>query len=128
MAETKAATQRTADPSNTSYFSQIKGGLLYAQNQPMNAIFSPLAMIRKMKYETFDPDIWNIGRSLPSGLAAIGASLLSSAVVIPGMDTVWYSGPIGRVIGDIGFEVAMAVTALAYYPLRQLEIRWLGHL
>lgn len=42
------------------------------------------------------------------------------------MDQVWYKGPIARKSGDIGFEVAMVVTALCYVPLRHLERRWRG--
>ena len=42
------------------------------------------------------------------------------------MNQVLYAGPIARKIGDIGFEVAMAVTALLYFPLRHLELRWRG--
>ena len=63
---------------------------------------------------------------LPLGAAALGASALSFAVVIPSMSQVWYTGPIARTTGDIGFEVAMTVTALLYIPLRQLEKRWKG--
>jgi hypothetical protein len=40
----------------------------------------------------------------------------------------WYTGPIARKTGDIGFEVAFVVTAVSYLPLRWLEIRWRGHL
>ena len=42
------------------------------------------------------------------------------------MSQVWYTGPIARKTGDIGFEVAMAATALFYIPLRHVEKRWRG--
>jgi hypothetical protein len=42
------------------------------------------------------------------------------------MNQVLYMGPIARKIGDIGFEVAIVVTALLYVPLRHLEKRWRG--
>lgn len=87
-----------------------------------------LVVFRKMDYASYDPKIWNKGRSLPTGLAAVGASLVSLALVIPGLDVAWYSGPIGQRIGDIGFESAFVVTGLAYYPLRKLEIKWRGRL
>jgi hypothetical protein len=51
---------------------------------------------------------------------------LSLALVIPSMNQVLYTGPIARKTGDIGFEVAMVVTALLYVPLRHLEKRWRG--
>ena len=90
-------------------------------------IIEELVVFRGMDYSSYDPDIWNKGRRLPTGLAAIGASLVSLALVVPGLDTAWYSGPIGRRIGDIGFESAFIVSAIAYYPLRKLEIKWMGH-
>ncbi|KAF7550037.1 hypothetical protein G7046_g8145 [Stylonectria norvegica] len=77
-----------------------------------------LVVFRKMDYSSYDQGIWNNSRRLPTGLAAIGAAFISLALVVPGMDTTWYTGPIGRRIGDIGFEAAFAVTAMAYYPLR----------
>jgi hypothetical protein len=42
------------------------------------------------------------------------------------MSQVWYTGPIARKTGDIGFEVGMVATALLYIPLRHLEKRWRG--
>jgi hypothetical protein len=51
---------------------------------------------------------------------------LSFALVIPSMDQVLYTGLIARKTGDIGFEVAMVVTALLYVPLRHLEKHWRG--
>ncbi|KAH7160797.1 permease for cytosine/purines, uracil, thiamine, allantoin-domain-containing protein [Dactylonectria macrodidyma] len=91
-------------------------------------VIEELVVFRKMDYTTFDPRIWNKWRRLPPGFAAIGASLVSLVVVIPSMNTTWYTGPIGEHIGDVGFEVAFVVTALAYYPLRSLEIKWSGRI
>lgn len=51
---------------------------------------------------------------------------MSFALVIPSMSQVWYTGPIARKTGDIGFEVAMVVTTLIYVPLRHLEKYWRG--
>jgi hypothetical protein len=42
------------------------------------------------------------------------------------MSQVWYTGPIARTTGDIGFEMAVSVTTLLYIPLRRLEKRWRG--
>lgn len=87
-----------------------------------------LLVFRRMDFSTYDHAIWNVGRKLPSGLAAIGASVISFALVIPGMAEVWYTGPIAKTTGDIGFELAFVATALLYVPLRWLEIRIRGHL
>ena len=82
---------------------------------------------RKGNFALYDLRSWNVPSQLPLGAAALGACTLSFAVVIPSMSQVWYTGPIARKTGDIGFEVAMAVTALVYIPLRHFEKRWRGH-
>ncbi|KAK4126144.1 hypothetical protein N657DRAFT_567802 [Parathielavia appendiculata] len=87
-----------------------------------------LLVFRRMDYSTYDHGIWNVGEKLPSGLAAIGASLVSLALVVPGMAAPWYTGLIAKTTGDIGFEMAFVVTAISYMPFRWLEIRWRGHL
>lgn len=85
-----------------------------------------LLIFRKMDYSTFDHAIWNDGRQLPPGIAAMGASLVSLGVVVPGMAEPWYTGPIAKITGDIGFETAFMLTAICYLPFRWLEIRWRG--
>lgn len=75
----------------------------------------------------YDEKSWNVPARLPTGVAAIAAGLSCFAVVIPSMDQVWFVGPIARSTpGDIGFEVAFAVTAILYFPFRWLEIQWRG--
>uniref|UniRef100_A0A0D2XX54 Purine-cytosine permease n=1 Tax=Fusarium oxysporum (strain Fo5176) TaxID=660025 RepID=A0A0D2XX54_FUSOF len=90
-------------------------------------IIEELIVFRNMDYHSYDPAIWNQVRRLPTGLAAIGASLVSIGLVVPSMDTPWFTGPIGERIGDLGFESAFVVTGIAYYPLRTLEVRLMGH-
>ena len=87
-----------------------------------------LILIRRMDYSTYDIASWNVRNKLPAGLAAIGASIISFALIVPGMDEAWYVGPIAKHTGDIGFEAAFIVTAIFYWPLRRLEIKWQGHL
>lgn len=87
-----------------------------------------LVVFRRMDYSTFDHGIWNVGRKLPPGIAAIGASVVSMGLVVPGMAAPWYTGPIAETTGDIGFEMAFVVTAISYIPFRWLEIRLSGHL
>jgi NCS1 nucleoside transporter family len=70
---------------------------------------------------TKDGEAWDDPRQLPPGFAAMGAALLCLGLVVPGMAQIWYTGPIGETTGDIGFEVAFAVSAAAYVPLRGLE-------
>ncbi|KAK3688586.1 permease for cytosine/purines, uracil, thiamine, allantoin-domain-containing protein [Podospora appendiculata] len=91
-------------------------------------LIEELVVFRKMDYSSYDHAIWNVGRKLPPGIAALGASLVSMALVVPGMAEPWYTGPIAKTTGDIGFEMAFLVTALAYLPFRWAEIKLKGHL
>jgi len=91
-------------------------------------LIEELVVFRRLDYSTYDHGIWNVGRKLPTGLAAIGASILSFGLIVPGMAEVWYTGPIAETTGDIGFELAFVVTAILYLPLRWLEIKVRGHL
>ncbi|KAK3379953.1 permease for cytosine/purines, uracil, thiamine, allantoin-domain-containing protein [Lasiosphaeria ovina] len=91
-------------------------------------IIMEMVVFRRMDFTTYDHAIWNVAHKLPPGVAALGASLVSMALVVPGMAEPWYTGPIAETTGDIGFEMAIAVTALFYLPFRWLEITWRGHL
>jgi len=83
---------------------------------------------RKGDASTYDHAIWNDGRKLPPGIAAISTGILTFGIIIPCMNTTWFVGPIGKITGDIGFEVAVAMAAILYIPLRTAEIRICGHL
>lgn len=83
-------------------------------------------VFRGGKYHSYDHDSWNVASRLPLGIAALMASALSFALVIPSMSQVWFEGPIAKAAGDIGFEMAFVVTAVLYIPLRYLERRFSG--
>lgn len=70
---------------------------------------------------------WDSWRLLPTGIAALGASLCSLALVIPSMGKTWYTGPIAKYTGDIGIEMAIVVTGILYLPFRILEKKIRGH-
>ncbi len=91
-------------------------------------LMTELIVFRRMDYSTFDHAIWNVGRKLPPGIAAIAASLCSFGLVVPCMDATWFTGPIAKKSGDLGFEMAFVVTMLCYLPFRWLEIRLRGRL
>ncbi|GJC94104.1 NCS1 nucleoside transporter [Colletotrichum higginsianum] len=91
-------------------------------------IIEELVLFRRMDYDSYDHAAWNIARMLPSGLAAIGASVLSFGLTIPGMDQAWFTGPIARTTGDIGFISAFVLTAIFYAPFRWLEVRKRGRI
>ncbi|KAG6334992.1 hypothetical protein ID866_4093 [Astraeus odoratus] len=79
---------------------------------------------RKGDFNSYDHSIWNVPRRLPWGAAALGAAVLSFALIIPCMNQVWFQGPIGVITGDIGFEVAFPLAAILYFPLRKLELKY----
>ena len=81
---------------------------------------------RKGKFALYDIQSWNVPSQLPLGAAALVASLSGFALATTSMNQVWYTGPIARKIGDIGFGVAIAVASLCYIPLRHLEKRRSG--
>ncbi|KAF8908581.1 NCS cytosine-purine permease [Gymnopilus junonius] len=83
-------------------------------------------IFRKNDPARYDMNVWNVPRHLPSGIAAIAAGVLSFGLVIPSMDQVWFVGPIAKTTGDIGFELAFAVSAILYLPFRWLDIRLRG--
>jgi hypothetical protein len=84
-------------------------------------------VIRHNNPAEYDLHDWDAPRRLPSGIAALAAGIASFGLVIPCMSQVWFTGPIAKTTGDIGFEVAFGVSAVLYLPFRFLEIRILGH-
>ncbi|KAF5318548.1 hypothetical protein D9619_010745 [Psilocybe cf. subviscida] len=85
-------------------------------------------IFRSNNFVDYDTDAWNVPGRLPSGLAAIGCGFLTFGLVVPTISQVWFTGPIARTTGDLGFEVALVLSALLYLPLRWLEIKVAGHL
>ncbi|KAF8954889.1 purine-cytosine permease [Flammula alnicola] len=83
---------------------------------------------RSNKFTNYDSEAWNVPSRLPLGLAAVGSGVLSFALVIPCVSQVWFTGPIAKTTGDLGFEVAFVLNAILYPPLRWLEIRFTGRL
>ncbi|KAH6677794.1 purine-cytosine permease FCY21 [Plectosphaerella plurivora] len=76
--------------------------------------------------KAYSHDDWNDASRLPSGLAALGAGVLSFGLIIPCMAQVWFTGPIAKTTGDIGFETAFVLSSLLYVPLRWAEKKYLG--
>jgi purine-cytosine permease-like protein len=80
-------------------------------------------LVFRRRYEAYSHTSWNVARELPSGIAAGAAGLLSFGLVVPCMAQVWWTGPLAKNSGDVGFEVAFALSAALYVPLRLLERR-----
>lgn len=81
-------------------------------------------VFRRGRYETYDHHAWNCAVRLPPGIAALSSSVLSFGLVIPCMDQTWYTGPIAKTTGDIGFEMALLVTFVLYLPFREIEKKY----
>jgi purine-cytosine permease-like protein len=81
---------------------------------------------RKRNFALYDVRSWDVPSQLPLGAAALGASVLGFGAAIPLMGQAWYTGPLGRKIGDAGFAAVLTVAGLSYIPLRRLEKRWRG--
>lgn len=80
-------------------------------------------VFRRNNFASYDISQWDQPRRLPTGIAAIAAGVMSIGLIVPCMDQVWFVGPIAAHTGDIGFEVAFAISGIAYVPFRWLEIR-----
>ena len=110
------------DPSRRSSISR----LLTYPGTWASAVCVEHLYFRKSSFARYDTQAWNVPSQLPLGVAALSACALSFALVIPSMNQVWYTGPIARTTGDVGFEMAVTVTSLLYIPLRYFEKRWKG--
>ncbi|KAF8674113.1 purine-cytosine permease (2.A.39) family [Rhizoctonia solani] len=69
----------------------------------------------------YDSAAWNDPSALPTGIPALAAFALSFALIVPAMNQVWFQGPIGRRVGDIGFELAFIVAGGLYSVFRHVE-------
>ncbi|KAK0548408.1 hypothetical protein OC846_004481 [Tilletia horrida] len=83
-------------------------------------------ILRHADFRTFDIDAWNDWSRLPWGAAAITACICSLALIVPSMDQIYFTGPIAKRVGDLGFELGFILTGLTYIPLRLLERKYSG--
>ncbi|KAH9993920.1 permease for cytosine/purines, uracil, thiamine, allantoin-domain-containing protein [Xylariaceae sp. FL0662B] len=87
-------------------------------------------VFRKGSFENYDLDAWNEPSQLPIGLGALVAFLLGVVAWVMGMVETWYVGPVGKLIGssggDVANEFALVVTFIVYLPARYLELKVMG--
>jgi len=81
-------------------------------------------VFRKGDCKSYIIEHWDQPSKLPTGLAAIGAMALSFGLAVPCMSQVWYTGPLAKTTGDIGFEVALVLAAIMYVPCRWIELKF----
>lgn len=82
--------------------------------------------IRRTSFESYDISAWNDWHRLPWGVAAVGSAALSLGLLVPSISQIWFTGPIAKHSGDLGFELGFAACALLYFPCRLLERRLTG--
>ncbi|KII95691.1 hypothetical protein PLICRDRAFT_96749 [Plicaturopsis crispa FD-325 SS-3] len=115
----------------TSFFDSLQnfiGVIAYWSAAFVAIVITEHVVFRKGDAASYDHAIYRDARALPSGVAGLAAGALSFAVVIPSMAQIWYTGPIAKRTGDIGFEVAFFASGILYVPLRMLEIHFRGRL
>lgn len=79
------------------------------------------------RHGRYNVDDWNTPSRLPLGWAAIVSLALGLVGVVLGAAQVYYTGPIGKLVGpfgmDVGFELGVVFAAISYFVLRSIEIR-----
>ncbi|SNX86262.1 related to purine-cytosine permease [Melanopsichium pennsylvanicum] len=92
----------------------------------VGVVLADHVIVRKRDFASYNIKHWNQWGQLPPGLAALGACAISLAVVVPSIDQVWFSGPIAKKSGDLGFETGLVASFVLYVPLRMLEKKVFG--
>jgi purine-cytosine permease-like protein len=113
-----------------TYLSNFLSLLGYWCTSYFVVLFEEHVIFRKGSFANYDLDGWNDPRRLPHGIAAAMAFGLGVVAWVMGMDETWFIGPLAKVIGDYGGDVAnefaFVVTALTYAPARYAELRYFG--
>jgi NCS1 nucleoside transporter family len=93
-------------------------------------ILVPEHFIFRRTFSAYQVEDFAKPKALPPGFAAALASAFGVAGVVLGMAQSWYTGPISRLCGDPGGDVAfllgLVFTVVAYVILRPFEKRYAG--
>lgn len=93
-------------------------------------LFEEHYIFRKGNFDNYDLEGWNDPARLPLGIGAGVAFGLGVIAWCMGMDETWYIGPVAKLIGDYGGDVAnqmtFVVTAVTFVPARWLELKYFG--
>ncbi|KAJ8127621.1 hypothetical protein O1611_g6015 [Lasiodiplodia mahajangana] len=113
-----------------SYLQNFLSLLGYWSTSYFAILFIEHYAFRKGKFENYDLDAWNDPARLPIGLGALAAFLVGVVGWVLGMVETWYTGPIGKLIGsgggDVANELTLALTIVTYLPARYLELKMFG--
>ncbi|KAH8700462.1 permease for cytosine/purines, uracil, thiamine, allantoin-domain-containing protein [Talaromyces proteolyticus] len=81
-------------------------------------------------FSNYDLEAWNDSNALPVGIAASAAFLIGIVAWCMGMVQTWYMGPLGKLIGtnggDVANELTFLVTVVVFIPARWLEKKAIG--
>lgn len=112
------------------YLQNFLSLLGYWSTQYFIILFSEHVIFRRMSFDNYDLDAWNDPSRLPHGIAAGVAFAIGIVAWIMGMVETWYVGPLGKLIGsgggDIANELTFVITGLIYIPARFLEKKMFG--
>lgn len=93
-------------------------------------LFQEHVIFRNGSFDNYDLEGWNDPARLPLGIGAAVAFGLGVVSWCMGMSQTWFVGPLAKVIGDAGGDVAnemtFVVTILFYPPARYLELKIFG--
>lgn len=93
-------------------------------------LFEEHYVFRKGDFANYDLDGWDDPKRLPAGLGAAVAFGLGVVAWCMGMDETWFVGPLAKLIGpyggDVANELSFVVTALSYLAARYLELKYCG--
>lgn len=89
----------------------------------VGVVLADHVVIRRGRFSSYDVSIWDQPRRLPTGISALAAAGLSLGLVIPFMEQAWYTGPLAKYVGDLGFEVGLPLSFLLYLLFRTIELR-----
>jgi NCS1 nucleoside transporter family len=112
------------------YLQNFLSLLGYWSTQYFVILFSEHVIYRRASFDNYDLDAWNDPSRLPLGIAAGFAFAVGIIAWVMGMVETWYVGPLGKLIGatggDIANEFTFVVTGLIYIPARFVEKRLVG--
>lgn len=86
-------------------------------------------IFRKGRWSSYDWDVWSEADKLPLGWAGIATACFGWLGALLGMSELWYVAPIAKLIGgggNVGHEMAFALSAVTFPVFRWLEIRYTG--
>lgn len=93
-------------------------------------LFLEHCLFRGGSLANYDLEAWNTPSRMPIGVAGLTAFVLGIVGCTLGMVQTWYVGVIAKRIGDdggdIGNQLALVFTVVAYIPVRYLERKYIG--